>query len=98
VVRLAAPRTLELRWADDDWDEPTRMLFRLEEAADATRLTLEHSGREAFSTLFGEELNRAHLGKVPASGEPGGLLSTNFSLGNPLVRRQQPNYPVLSVG
>lgn len=60
MVRLAAPRTLELRWADDDWDEPTRMLFRLEEAADATRLTLEHSGREAFSTLFGEELNRAH--------------------------------------
>ena len=60
MVRLAAPRTLELRWADDDWDEPTRMLFRLEEAADATCLTLEHSGREAFSHLFGEELNRAH--------------------------------------
>jgi uncharacterized protein YndB with AHSA1/START domain len=45
VVRLTVPRTLELSWADDDWDEPTLVLFQLEEeAADATRLTLEHSG------------------------------------------------------
>ena len=49
VARLIASRTLELTWADDDWDEPTRVIFRLEEAADdATRLTLEHSGWEAF--------------------------------------------------
>jgi uncharacterized protein YndB with AHSA1/START domain len=45
VVRLTVPRTLELSWADDDWDEPPLVLFQLEEeAADATRLTLEHSG------------------------------------------------------
>jgi len=25
VVRLEAPRVLELAWADDDWDEPTRV-------------------------------------------------------------------------
>jgi uncharacterized protein YndB with AHSA1/START domain len=60
VIRLSAPRTLELTWADDDWDEPTRVLFRLEGAADATRLTLEHSGWEAFPSSAREELIRAH--------------------------------------
>ncbi|MDP9475299.1 MAG: SRPBCC domain-containing protein [Actinomycetota bacterium] len=61
VVRLIAPRTLELTWADDDWDEPTRVLFRLDEAADdATRLTLEHSGWEAFPPSTREELVRTH--------------------------------------
>ena len=48
VVRLIPPRTLELRWADDDWDESTRVLFQLEEVADVTRLKLEHSGWDAF--------------------------------------------------
>jgi uncharacterized protein YndB with AHSA1/START domain len=60
VVRLTAPRMLELTWADDDWDESTCVLFRLEEAADATRLTLEHSGWEAFSSSLREELISAH--------------------------------------
>jgi uncharacterized protein YndB with AHSA1/START domain len=60
VVRLTAPRTLELSWADDDWDEPTRVLFQLEEVADATRLRLEHTGWEAFPTSLREELVRAH--------------------------------------
>src|SRR5918993_5815303 len=60
VVRLIAPRTLELTWADGDWDEPTRVLFRLEEAAATTRLTLEHSGWEAFPSSSREELIRAH--------------------------------------
>jgi uncharacterized protein YndB with AHSA1/START domain len=60
VLRLIAPRTLELTWADDDWDEPTRVLFKLEEAADATRLTLEHWGWEAFPSSSREELIRAH--------------------------------------
>jgi len=61
VVRMEAPRTLELAWADDDWDEPTRVLFRLEEdAEDTTRLTLEHSGWEAFPPSARGELVRAH--------------------------------------
>ena len=61
VVRLIAPRTLELSWADDDWDEPTLVLFQLEEeVADVTRLTLEHSGWEAFPRSLCEELVRAH--------------------------------------
>ena len=61
VVRMEAPRTLELKWADDDWDEPTRVLFRLQETAeDTTRLTLEHSGWEALPLSAREELVRAH--------------------------------------
>jgi len=60
VVRLSAPRTLELRWADDDWDEPTRVLFRLEEPANTTRLTLEHSCWEAFSTSLRADQLLAH--------------------------------------
>ena len=48
VVRLAAPRMLELTWADDDWDGSTRVLFQLAQATDATRLTLTHSGWEAL--------------------------------------------------
>ncbi len=60
VVRLNAPQTLELTWADDDWDESTRVLFQLEEAADGTHLTLEHSGWEAFPSSLREELIRAH--------------------------------------
>ena len=60
VVRLNAPHTLELTWADDDWDESTRVLFQLEETADGTHLTLEHSGWEAFPSSLREELIRAH--------------------------------------
>ena len=60
VVRLNAPQTLELTWADDDWDESTRVLFQLEEAADGTHLTLEHSGWEAFPSSLREELICAH--------------------------------------
>jgi uncharacterized protein YndB with AHSA1/START domain len=60
VVRLTAPRMLELTWADDDWDESTRVLFRLEEATGTTRLTLEHWGWEAFPSSLREELIRAH--------------------------------------
>ena len=60
VIRLTAPRTLELTWADDDWDESTSVLFRLEEAASTTRLTLEHWGWEAFPSSLREELIRAH--------------------------------------
>jgi uncharacterized protein YndB with AHSA1/START domain len=61
VIRMEAPQTLELTWADDDWDEPTRVLFRLEETADdTTRLTLEHSGWETFPSPAREELVRAH--------------------------------------
>jgi uncharacterized protein YndB with AHSA1/START domain len=60
VVRLNAPQTLELTWADDDWDESTRVLFQLEETADGTHLTLEHSGWEAFPSSLREELIRAH--------------------------------------
>lgn len=60
VVRLTAPQRLELTWADEDWDEPTRVLFQLEEAADGTRLTLEHSGWEAFPSSPREELLRSH--------------------------------------
>jgi uncharacterized protein YndB with AHSA1/START domain len=60
VVRLIAPRTLELTWADGGWDGPTRVLFRLEEAAATTRLTLEHSGWEAFPSSSREELIHAH--------------------------------------
>ena len=60
VVRLDAPRVLELAWADDDWDKPTRVLFRLKEAADATRLMLTHSGWEAFSSSSRERLIREH--------------------------------------
>lgn len=60
VVRLIAPRKLELTWADDDWDEPTRVLFRLDEAANATHLTLEHSGWEAFPSSTREEVVQAH--------------------------------------
>jgi uncharacterized protein YndB with AHSA1/START domain len=58
---MEAPRTLELTWADDDWDEPTRVLFRLEEVADDTTcLTLEHSGWEAFPSSAREPALRAH--------------------------------------
>lgn len=60
VLRLIAPETLELRWADEDWDEPRRVLLRLEGGADATRLTLEHSGWEAFPSSLREELIGAH--------------------------------------
>jgi uncharacterized protein YndB with AHSA1/START domain len=61
VVLMDAPRALELTWADEDWDKPTRVLFRLEEAAeDTTRLTLEHSGWETFPLSAREELVRAH--------------------------------------
>ncbi len=60
VLQLIAPRTLELRWADEDWDGPTRVLLRLEGGADATRLTVEHSGWEAFPPLLREELIGAH--------------------------------------
>src|SRR5829696_967303 len=59
VVRLGAPRTLELRWADD-WDEPTRVLFRLEEPANTTRLMPEHSGWDAFSTSLRADRLLAH--------------------------------------
>lgn len=57
---MDAPRMLELAWADHDWEEPTRVLFRLEEAADATRLTLTHSGWEAFPSSPRERLVREH--------------------------------------
>ena len=60
VVRLITPRTLELTWADDDWDESTRVLFQLQEVADATRLTLEHSGWEALPSSSREELIWEH--------------------------------------
>jgi uncharacterized protein YndB with AHSA1/START domain len=60
VVRLVPPQTLELTWADDNWDESTCVLFRLEEAAEATCLTLEHWGWEAFPSSLREELIRAH--------------------------------------
>jgi len=60
VVRLTAPRTLELMWADDNWDETTRVLFRVNEAAGATRLALEHSGWGAFPSPVREELVHAH--------------------------------------
>jgi uncharacterized protein YndB with AHSA1/START domain len=61
VVRMSAPRTIELRWADEDWDEPTGVLWRLDEAASGTtRLTLEHSGWEAFPPSTREELIRTH--------------------------------------
>ena len=60
VVRLAAPRMLELTWADDDWDEPTRVLFQLAQAADATRLTLTHSGWEALPLPSLESVIREH--------------------------------------
>ncbi len=61
VIRMEAPRTLELTWADEDWGEPTRVLLRLEEAADdTTRLTLEHSGWEAFPLSAREPALRAH--------------------------------------
>jgi uncharacterized protein YndB with AHSA1/START domain len=52
VVLMSVPRTLELRWADEDWDEPTGVLLRLDEVASGTtRLTLEHSDWEAFPHL-----------------------------------------------
>lgn len=60
VVRLDAPRILELTWVDDDWDESTRVLFRLEKAGHSTHLTLEHSGWEAFPSSARQELVRAH--------------------------------------
>lgn len=60
VVRLGAPRTLELRGVDDDWDEPMRVLFRLEESANTTRLMPEHSGWEAFSTSLRADQLLAH--------------------------------------
>jgi uncharacterized protein YndB with AHSA1/START domain len=61
VVRMSAPRTLELRWADEDWDEPTRVLLLLDEATSGTtRLTLEHSGWEVFPPSTREELIRTH--------------------------------------
>jgi uncharacterized protein YndB with AHSA1/START domain len=60
VLRLIAPGTLELRWADEDWDGPTRVLLRLEGGADATRLTVEHSGWEAFPPLLREKLIGVH--------------------------------------
>ncbi len=61
VVRLAAPRMLELTWADDDdWDGSTRVLFQLAQAADATRLTLTHSGWEALPLPSLERVIREH--------------------------------------
>ncbi len=61
VVLMDASQTLELTWADEDWDELTRVLFRLEEAADdTTRLTLEHSGWEGFPVSAREGLVRTH--------------------------------------
>lgn len=59
VVRLNAPHVLELTWADDDWNESTRMLFQLE-PADTTRLTLTHSGWEALPSSSRERLIREH--------------------------------------
>ena len=60
VVRLAAPRELELTWADDDWPAQTRVRFVLEEAGNATRLTLTHDGWEGIPALRREELVREH--------------------------------------
>ena len=62
VVRLAAPRMLDLTWADDDddWDGSTRVLFQLAQAADATRLTLTHSGWEALPAPSRESVIREH--------------------------------------
>lgn len=60
VVRLAAPQMLELTWADDDWDGSTRVLFQLTQAADATRLTLTHSGWEALPSSSRERLIHEH--------------------------------------
>jgi len=58
---MDAPQTLELTWADDAWDEQTRVLFRLDEAAgNTTHLTLEHSGWGAFPSSAREDLVRAH--------------------------------------
>lgn len=61
VLRVDAPRTLELTWADDDWDEPTRVILRLEEIPEGTtRLTLEHSGWEIFPPSSRGTLVQAH--------------------------------------
>lgn len=60
VLWLAAPRMLELTWADDDWDASTRVLFELVQGADATHLTLTHSGWEAIPSSGREGLIREH--------------------------------------
>ena len=60
VIRLESPQILELAWVDDDWTVSTRVLFKLEEAAGTTRLTLTHSGWEAFPPSSREGLVRGH--------------------------------------
>jgi uncharacterized protein YndB with AHSA1/START domain len=60
VVRLDAPRILELTWTDDDWYGSTHVLFQLEQTADATHLTPTHSGWEALPSSSRERLIREH--------------------------------------
>jgi uncharacterized protein YndB with AHSA1/START domain len=60
VLQLAAPRMLELTWADDDWDASTRVLFELAQVADATHLTLTHSGWEVLPSSRRERLIHEH--------------------------------------
>ena len=88
VVWVIAPRILELTRADDDWDESTRVLFRLEEAADATRLTLKHSGWEAFPSSVREELIRAH-----ASGWSQHIVNLAAYSARTPVRQRRPRRP-----
>jgi uncharacterized protein YndB with AHSA1/START domain len=48
VLAAVAPARLEMSWADRDWNDRTRVLIELEPAGEGTRLTLTHSGWDAF--------------------------------------------------
>jgi uncharacterized protein YndB with AHSA1/START domain len=60
VLAAVPAARLEMSWADRDWSDRTLVLFELEPAGEGTRLTLTHSGWDAFERDQRRRLIQAH--------------------------------------